>query len=162
MSITSNHQYLLNMCIKPLYPSLVLKEIIQVCNTSLGKVTGRPIGLVSIGRRMFLEKIKSKSCRWVRWMAMPRQKGAMIAGMAYQWVPLQRVSFTCHGCKYFQAHSCLLIFIFSKIIIKGHCPGLVTSGGNVSHKHFTEMRRLARDETPFLLAMPPRGTSLVW
>jgi hypothetical protein len=30
----------------------------------------------------------------------------------------------------------------------------VTSGGNVTHKHFTEMRRLARDETPFLLAMP--------
>jgi hypothetical protein len=30
----------------------------------------------------------------------------------------------------------------------------VTSGGNVTHKHFTEMRRLAHDETPFLLAMP--------
>jgi hypothetical protein len=39
-------------------------------------------------------------------------KGAVIAGMAYQWVPLWRVSCTCHGCKYFQAHSCLLIFIF--------------------------------------------------
>jgi hypothetical protein len=150
------------MCIKPLYPSLVLKEIIQVCNTSLGKVTGRPIGLVSTGRRMFLEKIKSKSCRWVRWMGMPGKKGAVIAGMAYQWVPLRRVSCTCHGCKYFQAHSCLLIFIFSKMLIKGHCPGLVTSGGNVSHKHFTEMRRLARDETPFLLAMPPRATTLAW
>jgi hypothetical protein len=89
-------------------------------------------------------------------------KGAMIAGMAYQWVPLWRVSGTCHGCKYFQAHSCLLIFIFSKILIKGHCPDLVTSSGNVSHKHFTEMRRLARDETPFLLAMSPRATTLAW
>jgi hypothetical protein len=89
-------------------------------------------------------------------------KGAVIARMAYQWVPLWRVSCTCHGCKYFQAHSCLLIFIFSKMLIKGHCPGLVTSGGNVSHKHFTEMRRLARDETPFLLAMPPRATTLAW
>jgi hypothetical protein len=74
MSITSNHQYLLNMCIKPLYPSLSLKEIIQVCNTSLGEVTGRPTGLVSTGRWMFLERIKSESCRWVRWMGMPRQK----------------------------------------------------------------------------------------
>jgi hypothetical protein len=163
MSITSNHQYLLNMCIKPLYPSLVLKVIIQVCNTSLGKVTGRPIGLVFTGRRMFLEKIKSKSCRWVRWMGMPGQKGVVIAEMAYQWVPLWRVSCTCHGCKYFQAHSCLLIFIFSKMLIKGNFHGLVTSDGNVSHKHFTEMRRLARDETPFILAMPPRATTtLAW
>jgi hypothetical protein len=89
-------------------------------------------------------------------------KGAVIARMAYRWVPLWRVSCTCHGCKYFQAHSCLLIFIFSKMLIKGHCLGLVTNGGNVSHKHFTEMRRLARDETPFLLAMPPRATTLAW
>ena len=82
------------------------------------------------------------------------EKGAVIAWMDYQWVPLWRVSSTCHGCKYFQAQSCLLIFIFYKMLIKGHFLGLVTSGGNVSHKHFTEMRRLARDETPFLLAMP--------
>jgi hypothetical protein len=46
--------------------------------------------------------------------------------------------------------------------VEGHCPGLVTRGDNVIHKHFTEMRRLARDETPFLLAMPPRATTLVW
>ena len=39
---------------------------------------------------------------------------------------------------------------------------MVTSGGNVTHKHFTEMRRLGRDETPFLLAMPPRATTLAW
>jgi hypothetical protein len=65
---------LLNMCIKPLYPSLVLKDIIQVCNASLEEVTGHPIGLVSTGRGMFLERIKSKSCKWVRWMGMPGQK----------------------------------------------------------------------------------------
>jgi hypothetical protein len=75
-----------------------------------------------------------------------QEKGAVIAGMAYRWVHLWRVSCACHGCKYFQAHSCLLIFIiFSKMLIKGHFPSLLTSGGNVSHKHFTEMRRLARD-----------------
>jgi hypothetical protein len=37
---------------------------------------------------------------------------------------------------------------------------MVTSGDSVAHKHFTEMRRLARDEIPLLLAMPPRATTL--
>jgi hypothetical protein len=50
------------------------------------------------------------------------------------------------------------LFFFKKLV-RGHCPGVVTSGGNVTHKHFTEMRRLDRDETPFLLAMPPRATT---
>jgi hypothetical protein len=44
-------------------------------------------------------------------------------------------------------HAFYLHSFSSKMLVKGHCPGLVTSGGNVSHKHFTEMRRLARDET---------------
>jgi hypothetical protein len=57
----------------------------------------------------------------------------------------------------------IFLFLFSfKKLVKGHYLGLVTSGGNVIHKHFMEMRRLAHDETPFLLAMPPRATSLVW
>jgi hypothetical protein len=55
----------------------------------------------------------------------------------------------------------LISFSFKKLV-KGHFPGVVTSGGNVTHNHFTEMRRLACDETPFLLAMPPRATALVW
>ena len=55
----------------------------------------------------------------------------------------------------------LIAFSFKKLV-RGHCPGEVTSGGNVTHKHFMEMRRLARDETPFLLAMPPRATTLAW
>jgi hypothetical protein len=55
----------------------------------------------------------------------------------------------------------LVIFIF-KGRDRGHYPGLVTKGDNVTHKYFTEMRRLARDETPFLLAMTPRATTLVW
>ena len=55
----------------------------------------------------------------------------------------------------------LIAFSFNRIA-GGHCPGVVTSGDNITHKHFTEMRRLARDETPFLLVMPPRATTLVW
>jgi hypothetical protein len=50
------------MCIKPLLPNQVLKDIIQICKASLEEVTGRPIGLVSTGNGMFPEEIKSKSC----------------------------------------------------------------------------------------------------
>jgi hypothetical protein len=56
-----------------------------------------------------------------------------------------------------------ILFSFSfKKLIRGHCPSVVTSGGNVTQKHFTEMKRLACDETPFLLAMPPRAITLAW
>jgi hypothetical protein len=53
---------LLNMCIKSLLPSQVLKDIIQICKASLEEVIGRPIGLVSTGNGIFPEEIKSKSC----------------------------------------------------------------------------------------------------
>jgi hypothetical protein len=59
---------LLNMCIKPLLPSQVLKDIIQICKASLEEVSGHPIGLVSTGKGMFPEEIESKSCKWVRWI----------------------------------------------------------------------------------------------
>jgi hypothetical protein len=55
----------------------------------------------------------------------------------------------------------LLLFLFKRIV-GGYCPSVVTSGDNVTHKHFMEMRRLACDETPFLFAMPPRATTLAW
>jgi hypothetical protein len=55
-----------------------------------------------------------------------------------------------------------LLLLCFKGIVEGHCPGLMTRGDSVIHKHFTEMRRLDRDETPLLLAMPPRTTTLVW
>jgi hypothetical protein len=42
--------------------------------------------------------------------------------------------------QFFQAHSCLLFFysycFFFKKLIRGHCPGVVTSGGSVTHKYF--------------------------
>jgi hypothetical protein len=56
---------------------------------------------------------------------------------------------------------CLIDFSFKRIV-GGHCPGVVTSGDNITHKHFTDMRRLAHDDTPFLLAMTPRATTLAW
>jgi hypothetical protein len=45
---------------------------------------------------------------------------------------------------FFQAHSCLLFFIllcfyllllFVQELIRGHCPGMVTSGDSVTHKY---------------------------
>jgi hypothetical protein len=76
----------------------------------------------------------------------------------------------------FQAHSCLLFFFilfysfiyycfFVQELIRGHCPSVVTSGDKLTTlptNAFTEMRRLARDETPFPLAMQPRVTALAW
>jgi hypothetical protein len=56
---------------------------------------------------------------------------------------------------------CLISFSFKRID-GGHFPGLVTNGDSVTHKHFTEMRRLAHDETLFILAMLPRATTLAW
>jgi hypothetical protein len=31
---------------------------------------------------------------------------------------------------------CSLLFFFFKKLIRGHCPGMVTSGGNITHKYF--------------------------
>ena len=53
-------------------------------------------------------------------------------------------------------------FFFFNNLVKRHCPGMVTSGGNVTHKDFTEMRRMALDQNPFLLAMPQRATTMAW
>ena len=53
-----------------------------------------------------------------------------------------------------------IIYFYFKRLVRGHYPGVVTSGDNVTHNNFTEMRRLAHDETPFLLAMPPIATTL--
>jgi hypothetical protein len=94
--------------------------------------------------------------------------GAVIAGkcMVYLWVPLKRVRYTLSWMQMFPSPFMPFIFysyFFSfKRLFRGHYHGVVTSGGNVTHKHFTEMRRMARDETPFLLAMPPRATTLAW
>jgi hypothetical protein len=44
----------------------------------------------------------------------------------------------------------------------GHCLDMVTRGDSVTHKNFMEMRTLSCDKTSFLLAMPPRATTLVW
>jgi hypothetical protein len=83
------------------------------------------------------------------------------------WVPLKRVSCILLWMQMFLSPFnaffalCLIAFSFKRIV-GGHYPGVVTSGDSVTHKHFTKKRRLARDETPFLLAMLPRATTLAW
>jgi hypothetical protein len=98
---------------------------------------------------------------WARGAVMTRKC------RAYLWVPLKRVSCTLSWMQMFpspfNAFFTFYLIAFSlKRIAGGHYPGVVTSGDSVTHKHFTEMRRLTRDETPFLLVMPPRATSLAW
>jgi hypothetical protein len=93
--------------------------------------------------------------------------GAVMTGeyMAYPWVPLKRVSCTLSWMQMFPSpfNAFYLFYLISfsfKRLVRRHCPGVVTGGDNVTHKHFTEMRRLNHDETPFLLDMPPRATTL--
>jgi hypothetical protein len=94
-------------------------------------------------------------------------RGAVMTGKcrAYLWVPLKRVSCNLSWMKMFpipfNAFFTFYLITFSfKRIVGGHFPSMVTSGDSVTHKHFTEMRRLAHDETSFPLAMPPRATTL--
>jgi hypothetical protein len=78
------------MCIKPLLPRQVLKDIILICKPSVEEVAGCPIGLMLTGCGMFLGEIKSKPCEWMRWIRDVWARGAVIARkcMAYLWVPL--------------------------------------------------------------------------
>jgi hypothetical protein len=78
------------MCIKPPSPGQVLKDIILIYKPSLEEVTGRPIGLMLTGCGVFSGEIKSKPCKWMKWITDAWARGAMIAGecMAYLWVPL--------------------------------------------------------------------------
>jgi hypothetical protein len=61
-------------------------------------------------------------------------------------------SFAMH---FFQAHSLTIICFFHvlrnalKATVLAYCP----DNDNVTHKYLAKMRRLARDETPFLSTM---------
>jgi hypothetical protein len=69
---------------------------------------------------------------------------------SYLWVPLKSVNCTLSWMQLFpipfNAFLPFILISFSfKRIAGGHCPSMVISGDNVTHKHFTEMRRLVRD-----------------
>jgi hypothetical protein len=121
----------------------VLKDIIQVYNTSLGEMTGYPIELVSTGKGMFPEKIKSKSCKWVRWIRDVLTRGAMKVGkckalpvgafvegeLHLSWMQLFPSPFMLFNSYFF------IVFFFQETN-QGTLPGTVTSGGSVTHKYF--------------------------
>ena len=66
-------------------------------------------------------------------------------------------------CLLFLSLFLLIFFILCfKGRVEGNYPDLVTKGNKVTQKHFTEMIRLDRDETPFLLSIPLRATTMVW
>jgi hypothetical protein len=97
---------------------------------------------VSTGEGKFLEKTKSKSCKWVMWVrdvltvgavkvgecrALP--VGAFVEGELHlSWMQLFPSPFMP-----FILYS---YFFFFKKLIRGHYPGMVTSGGSVTHKYF--------------------------
>jgi hypothetical protein len=55
----------------------------------------------------------------------------------------------------------LLFFHNFKERLKAIAPTWCLDNGNVTHKHLVKMRRMARDETPFLSAMQLRAITLV-
>ena len=70
------------------------------------------------------------------------------------------VSYPIH-CLLFLASLLLIFFFYASREELRDTVLLVTRGDIVIHENFTNMRRLARDETLFLLAMPARATTLV-
>jgi hypothetical protein len=95
---------------------------------------------VSTGKGKFTEKTKSKPCKWVMWIRDVLTMGTMKAGeckalpvgafvegeMHLSWMQLFPSPFM---------PFILYSYCFSfKKLIRGHCPGVVTSGDSVTHK----------------------------
>jgi hypothetical protein len=55
----------------------------------------------------------------------------------------------------------ILSLCFQKLV-EGQCPSLVTRRDNAIKKNFTEMRRMTHDQTPYLLVLKRRATTLDW
>jgi hypothetical protein len=70
-------------------------------------------------------------------------------------------SFAMH---FFQAHSLAILCFFHvlkdklKAIVLAWCP----DNDSVTHKYLAEMRKLARDDTPFLSVVQLRATTQAW
>jgi hypothetical protein len=110
-------------------------------------MTGHPIGLVSTGKGKFPEESSLEPCKWVRWSrdvlasgcngsrgckVLP--VGAFVEGELH----LSLMQIFPSPCLY----SFILYFFFFKSLIRGHCAGVVTSGGNVIHKYFCRTKKV--------------------
>jgi hypothetical protein len=103
-------------------------------------MTGHPIGLVSTGRGKFSKETSSKPCKSVMWSrdvqaggcsegrgCKDLPVGAFVEGELYlSWMQIFPIPFM----------PFILYCFFIQEIIRGHCPGVVTSGDNVTHKYF--------------------------
>jgi hypothetical protein len=108
-------------------------------------VTGHPIGLVSTGRGKFPEETSSEPCKWVMWIRYVHASGcserkgckylpvgAFVEGEVHlSWMQFFPSPFMPFIIYYF-----IVYCFFFKRVIRGHCPGVVTSGGSVTHKYF--------------------------
>jgi hypothetical protein len=145
MSITSHHQYYLNICIK----SLIHQLTAQRRYTSLQYKFGENIKAsywASIHRkRKVLEKTSSKPCKWVMWSRDVQACGcsedqgckSVTCGCLCRRrvVPVMDAFFPSLFLPLF-FYSFILFCFFVQELIRGHCLGMVTKVGNVTHKHF--------------------------
>jgi hypothetical protein len=68
------------------------------------------------------------------------------------------------GIHFFQAHYFSILCFFHKFKdkLKATAPTWCPDNDSVTHKDLAEMRRLARDVTPFLSAMQLRAITMAW
>jgi hypothetical protein len=93
---------------------------------------------------MFPEEIKSKSCKWVRWVRDVLTRGAVKAGKCKALLVGAFVEGELHlswmqlfPSPFMPFYSYLFIaFFFFQETNQGTLPGVVTNGGSVTHKYF--------------------------
>jgi hypothetical protein len=154
------------MCIKAPFPRQVLKDVMLFYKPGLEGVSGRLIGIILLRCGMFPGEDQSRSCKCMRWYGDVWAMGVVMTRKcrAYLWVPLKRVRCTLSWMQMFPSpfYAFLPFYLIVFFFQENRWGTLPWRGDSVTHKHFTEMRKLARDETPFLLAMLPRATTLAW
>jgi hypothetical protein len=110
-------------------------------------MTGRPIGLESTGKGKFLEESSSESCKWVRWSRDVLASGCSgsrgckvlpVSAFVEGELHLSWMQIFPSPCLY----SFILYCFFFKRLIRGHCPGVVTSGDSVTHKYFCKNEKV--------------------
>jgi hypothetical protein len=103
---------------------------------------------VSTEEGKFLEETSSKPCKWVMWSgdvqtcgcsvgkdAKMLPVGAFVEGELYlSWMHFFSKPILAFYSSFFYFFYLLLLFV--QELIRGHCPGVVTSGDNVTHKYF--------------------------
>jgi hypothetical protein len=121
------------------------------------------LGQGEFPRDPFLSHVK-----WVKWLGS-RLKGHRAHDIQEAYCLIHGC--LCRGCVVLSSANALfpsplfailLLFHNFKEILKVTALAWCPDNGNVTHKHLVEMRRLARDETPFLSTMQLRAITLVW